>query len=77
MKSFLFAVITFLTLNTARSQTSISNDTIHWDSARPLTWEDFKGEAIEGVNLFFLLPVIEANPCAQSQTCHSGFHLLR
>lgn len=33
------------------SQTKISNDTLHWNSIRPLTWADFKGEVIEGIGL--------------------------
>lgn len=45
--SILLAVI-FLT---AEAQTTVSNDTIHWRESRPLTWDDFKGEPVEGIGL--------------------------
>jgi hypothetical protein len=33
------------------SQTTLSNDTLIWRSARPLAWNDFKGEIIDGIGL--------------------------
>jgi len=36
---------------TVFGQTNISNDTLHWNSQKQLTWGDFKGEPIEGVGL--------------------------
>lgn len=32
-------------------QTATSNDTLHWQASRPLTWDDFKGEPIEGIGM--------------------------
>jgi hypothetical protein len=33
----------------ATCQTQVSNDTLHWNGKRPLAWEDFRGEPIEGI----------------------------
>lgn len=44
---FVFLVNTYLTLF---GQDNISNDTIHWKKDR-LSWDDFKGEAIEGIGM--------------------------
>jgi hypothetical protein len=38
-------------LNATNGQTVVSNDTLHWNPNRPLTWDDFKGEPLEGVGL--------------------------
>ncbi len=40
-----------LSLLTAQGQTNVSNDTIQWRESRPITWDDFKGEPMEGVGL--------------------------
>jgi hypothetical protein len=48
---YLLTILLGLIFLTTQAQTTISNDTIHWRESRPLTWDDFKGEAIEGIGL--------------------------
>lgn len=41
----------FIVLTNSYGQSNVSNDTLHWSSNRPLSWNDFKGEPLEGVGL--------------------------
>ncbi|WP_127122463.1 hypothetical protein [Chryseotalea sanaruensis] len=36
---------------TGQGQTIVSNDTLQWRESRPITWDDFKGEPMEGLGL--------------------------
>jgi hypothetical protein len=47
MKSILTALSLLLVLS-GNAQVKVSNDTLHWNANRPLTWNDFKGEPEEG-----------------------------
>ena len=47
-------VLTGLLLTTVHlvfGQTNVSNDTLHWNSNRQLTWDDFRGDPLEGIGL--------------------------
>ena len=48
---YLFAAIFAFSFLHSRAQATISNDTLHWNESRPLTWDDFKAEPMEGVGL--------------------------
>lgn len=41
----------FVLINLLSFSQVVSNDTIHWSSGKPLTWNDFKGDAIDSVAL--------------------------
>lgn len=47
MKS-IFTALFFLLLSSVHAQVKVSNDTLHWNANKPLTWNDFKGVATEG-----------------------------
>jgi hypothetical protein len=50
MKHILTGFFFFLLLS-AQAQVKVSNDTLHWNANRPLTWNDFKGQPEEGGTL--------------------------
>ena len=51
MIKYLLAATILFAQWSLNAQTAPSNDTLHWKSSKPLSWEDFKGEAIEGIGL--------------------------
>ncbi|MCF8277496.1 MAG: hypothetical protein K9J17_12250 [Flavobacteriales bacterium] len=50
MKYFLTGLL-LLVLLSVKAQVKVSNDTLHWNSNRPLSWNDFKGQPEEGGTL--------------------------
>jgi hypothetical protein len=48
MKKYIFTFFILCYFNN-NSQSKLSNDTLHWNTARPISWNDFNGEAIEGI----------------------------
>lgn len=53
MRSLLVFICTAFFPFTVYSQDRpLSSDTLHWNSNRLLTWEDFKGKPIEGIGFF-------------------------
>ena len=48
---YVLTIISGLFFLAAEGQTTVSNDTIQWQESRPLTWDDFKGEPMEGLGL--------------------------
>lgn len=50
MKNHLIVLIIAISIN-SYGQAEISSDTLHWSSNRLLSWDDFKGEPIEGIGL--------------------------
>jgi len=48
---WLFIPILTLLCSFVEAQSLSSMDTLQWRSSRPLTWEDFKGEPIDGIGL--------------------------
>lgn len=51
MLKYLFILILLSTQLCLSAQETLSDDTLHWSESRPLSWDDFKGEVIEGVGL--------------------------
>jgi hypothetical protein len=48
---YLVTIFLFCALSNAKAQGNVKNDTLHWNVNKPLTWNDFKGDAIEGIGL--------------------------
>lgn len=48
---YILTIIFGLSFLTGQGQTTVSNDTLQWQESRPITWDDFKGEPIEGLGL--------------------------
>ena len=51
MKMIQIIILLFISSSFTYAQTLNSNDTLHWKSDSSLTWNDFKGDPIEGVGL--------------------------
>jgi hypothetical protein len=49
---FIFAFFTILHLSVYGQQEQFSGDTLHWNSTRLLTWDDFKGKPVQGIGFF-------------------------
>ena len=45
---YILTGLSLLLLLSVKAQVKVSNDTLHWNTSRTLSWSDFKGEPIKG-----------------------------